>query len=84
MLKRIDKLGRVVIPGFLRKELGIELNEYVDIKRNGDEIIIKKMSNMLSEEAVKHLYKTWHDEKTDSEYDKGFGDALKIIIGDVK
>lgn len=84
MLKKIDNLGRIVIPEPFRKELGIDLNEYVEMKKNGNEIVITKMSNMLSEEAVKHLYKTWNETKTDSEFDKGFGEALKIIIGDVK
>lgn len=37
--RRIDKLGRVVIPMELRKELCVEFNSKVVITLSGDEII---------------------------------------------
>ena len=81
MLKKIDRLGRVDIPKVFRKELGIELDEFIEINKEGDKIVISKMSNMLSEEAIRHLYNTWLKSKTDSEYDRGFGEALEFILG---
>lgn len=82
MLKKIDNLGRIVIPEPFRKEIGVDLNEYVEMKRNGEEIVITKMSNMLSEEAIQHMYKTWKNSNDGSDYDRGYGDALKTIIGE--
>lgn len=82
MLKKIDNVGRIVIPEPFRKEIGVGLDEYVEMTRSDDKIIITKMNNMLSEEAIKHLYNTWKQSAADSEYDRGFGDALKTIIGE--
>ncbi len=41
MIKRIDELGRVVIPKEYRKEMGIQCNDYVDIYSINNEIVIK-------------------------------------------
>jgi len=81
MLKKIDRLGRVVIPDAFRKEAGIRLGENVEIKAKGDEIVITKLNKMLDEGAINYLYNTWKSQHNDSEYDRGFGDALKVILG---
>lgn len=82
MLKKIDNLGRVVVPIPFRKEIGVELNEYVDMVVQDNTIIIKKMDKMLSKEAIKHFYKNFEKGKSDSDYDKGFSDALKFVLGE--
>lgn len=84
MLKKIDKLGRIVIPEFLRKEIGVELEDYVDITKEGNSIIITKDIKMLSQDAVKHLIKTYKEYSTGSDYDKGYIDALNYVLGKEK
>ena len=43
-IKKIDDLGRIVIPKEVRRFLEIQNNEYMEIKINNDEIILKKYS----------------------------------------
>ena len=47
-IKRIDDLGRIVIPKEIRRTLCIQNNENMEIRINNDEIIIKK-HNLLNE-----------------------------------
>lgn len=81
MLKRIDELGRIVIPKTYREETDIKINEDVEILRDGSNIIIKKIDCMQSKEAIEEAYRTLQLEKTGSDYDKGFEDALKFVLG---
>ncbi len=46
IVRRIDDLGRIVIPKEIRKTLKIKENESLEIFINNDEIILKKFSNM--------------------------------------
>ena len=46
-IKRIDDLGRIVIPKEIRRKLKIESNENMEISINNDEIIIKKHSLLV-------------------------------------
>ena len=48
--KRIDDLGRIVIPKEIRRKLKIEDNENMEIYINDDEIIIKKHSLLKEKE----------------------------------
>ena len=81
MLKKIDNLGRIVIPDVFRKELGVSLDEYVEMNKKGNEIVISKVNNMMNEEAIRCFYENWQKTKTDSEYDRGFDEAIKFILG---
>lgn len=82
MLKRIDELGRIVIPKTYREETDIKINEDVEILRDGSNIIIKKIDCMQSKEAIEEAYRTLQLEKDkNSEYDRGFEDALKFVLG---
>lgn len=45
-IKRIDDLGRIVIPKDIRKELEIETNENMEISINNNEIILKKYDRL--------------------------------------
>lgn len=40
--KRVDELGRIVIPKDIRKILGLEKDTPVEIYRDGDKVIIKR------------------------------------------
>ena len=42
MIRKIDDLGRVVVPKELRRTLGIENGDPLEIFINGDQIILKK------------------------------------------
>ena len=44
-VRRIDSLGRIVIPMEIRKELGIDINTELEIHTEGDEFIISKYTD---------------------------------------
>lgn len=46
--RKVEKLGRVVIPSKIKKNLGISDGEEVDIKQVGNRIIISKSSNQCA------------------------------------
>ena len=50
--RRIDDLGRIVIPKEIRKNLKIKENEVLEIFINNDEIILKKFSPFNDLEKV--------------------------------
>lgn len=50
--RRIDDLGRIVIPKEIRKNLKIKENEVLEIFINNDEIILKKFSPFDDSEKV--------------------------------
>lgn len=54
-IKRIDDLGRIVIPKEIRRSLCIQNNENMEISINSDEIVLKKHS--LLNEKEKDLIK---------------------------
>lgn len=56
IVRRIDDLGRIVIPKEIRKTLKIKENESLEVFINNDEIILKKFSNMNEMEKVFNDY----------------------------
>ncbi len=42
MLRRVDELGRFVLPAEIRKSFGINLGDQLEIHTEGDCIILKK------------------------------------------
>ena len=46
MVRRVDSLGRIVIPKEIRKVLKIKENEQVEINVEGDEIILNRYSDL--------------------------------------
>ncbi|WP_025847653.1 AbrB/MazE/SpoVT family DNA-binding domain-containing protein [Paenibacillus ehimensis] len=42
MVRKIDHLGRIVIPMELRRTLGIDKNDPLEIFVNGEEIVLRK------------------------------------------
>ena len=57
LLRRIDSLGRIVIPKEIRKVLKIKENEQVEINVAGDEIVLNRYSefNNMAEVLIKFL-----------------------------
>ena len=43
---RVDNIGRIYLSVNIRNPLGIECGEYVDVKTNGEVIIISKPNNV--------------------------------------
>ena len=56
VIRRIDELGRIVIPKEIRKNLRIKNGESVEIFVEGDSIILKKFSQIESLENVSVNY----------------------------
>ena len=81
MLKKIDKLGRIVIPEPFRKELGIELEQDVEMITDGRQITITNNKGMIPQLEIERVYNNIRKNKSNSEYDKGFEDALKFVLG---
>ena len=48
MRRKIDKLGRVVIPKSLRNALGVDLNGEISMTLSGDCIVISKASGICA------------------------------------
>lgn len=42
VVRKLDNLGRIVIPIELRKNMGIEIKDTLEIFTEGDQIILKK------------------------------------------
>lgn len=42
IVRKVDELGRIVLPSELRKNLGIEIRDNVEIYVSGESIILKK------------------------------------------
>ena len=48
MKRKIDKLGRVVVPKSLRNALGVDLNEEISMTLSENKIIITKASGICT------------------------------------
>ena len=48
-MARIDKKGRIVVPKKVREELGIVDETYVEIRTEGDKIILKPIKSIADE-----------------------------------
>lgn len=56
IIRRIDDLGRVVIPKEIRKNLNIKENDSLEIFIEGENIILKKYSNLSKVEKLFNKY----------------------------
>lgn len=79
MKRKIDELGRIVIPKEWRNELGIEANQELEFAKVGSKIIITIPTGMKTKEEVEKLYKEMSKIK-ETEYNLGFLDALKEVL----
>ena len=52
VIRRIDELGRIVIPKEIRKNLRIKNGESLEVYLDGDSIILKKFSQIESLESI--------------------------------
>ena len=66
IFRRIDDLGRVVIPKVIRKRIGIEEGDSLEIFVNDEEIILRKYETSVGlKELVRRLYNEYTDIKCD-------------------
>ena len=42
IVRKVDELGRIVLPSELRKSLGIEVKDSLEIYTSGESVILKK------------------------------------------
>ena len=58
IVRKIDELGRIVIPKEIRKSLNIRNGEDVQIFIRDEEIVLKKYKKLLTvkDSAIKYLY----------------------------
>ena len=42
IVRKVDELGRIVLPSELRKSLGIDVKDSLEIYTSGDSVILKK------------------------------------------
>ena len=68
IVRRIDDLGRIVIPREIRKRLGIEEGDPIEIFSNREEIVLKKYNVSIGLKAlVNKLDNEFSDVKSDME-----------------
>ena len=58
VIRRIDELGRIVIPKEIRKSLRIKNGESLEVYLDGDSIILKKFSQIESLESISVDYRS--------------------------
>ena len=80
MNRKIDKLGRVVIPKEMAKQLNINPNDDLKIEIVNDSIVISKVEENNKLDKMLNLLYTW-GEVLDPEFQQ---QAISIIIGETQ
>ena len=75
IVRKIDKLGRVVIPAEFRKSLRIELEEDVEIMMNQNTIVVQKYEKGCIFCGEKNATSMYHDKLICEE-------CRKALVGD--
>ena len=78
--RKVDDLGRVVLPKEMRESLGIGVNEKISIEREGDEIIIKNYKGIKTITEIKEKLES--KKQSNTEYYEGYKDALKWVLNE--
>lgn len=72
MNRKIDSLGRIVIPMEIRKELGIEINDTLYFDTRDNEIIISKKKQSLRDYIIELML--------DADNNESVSDILNKIL----
>lgn len=68
MVRKIDDLGRIVIPKEIRRQLGIKEGDSLEIFINEDEIVLRKYNTSIGlKELVRRLNNEFSDVKNEME-----------------
>jgi AbrB family looped-hinge helix DNA binding protein len=70
-ISKVDKTGRVYIPGDLREALGIGLNEIVEVNVEGERLILERKKSSVSAKGRGLFKLKRHVEDVDMEIRKG-------------
>ncbi len=54
-IKNIDQLGRIVIPSDIRKKLGVDVGDALDLNLKNNTIIISKHYNSQLDEVISNV-----------------------------
>ena len=76
--RKVDDLGRVVLPKEMRDSLGIESNDKVSIEREGNKIIVKNYKETKTITEIKEELESMKQSST--EYCEGYKDALRWVL----
>ena len=61
MRRKIDDVGRLVIPIEMKREIGLENGSEVDMELEGNKIILTNPKGMKSREEIERVYKRTND-----------------------
>lgn len=79
IVRKVDELGRVVVPKELRRRLGIDDGDPVEIFSDGDKIVLQKYQpNAEKEEVTAELEKLVAEAKSQNQIDV-LQRAIKLI-----
>jgi transcriptional pleiotropic regulator of transition state genes len=79
MVRKVDELGRVVLPIELRRTLGVGQKDPLEIYIDGDKIILKKYTPNEERISVKNALKNF--DKLTEEERKDFAERAVRLIG---
>ncbi len=78
VIRRIDELGRIVIPKEIRRRLKIEFQDEIDIFTNNDEIILRKYHK--TSDSIKQISMLVNAFKKESKLEVVIFDSEKVIV----
>jgi AbrB family looped-hinge helix DNA binding protein len=80
-ISKVDKTGRIYIPGDLREALGIGPNEVVEVKVEGEKIVLEKKKSSVAAKGRGLFKLKRHVEDMDVEIRKG---SLKAAVRELR
>lgn len=79
IVRKVDELGRVVIPIELRRTLGIEERDAIEIFVDGDKIVLRKYETDTDKANVKYLLTEMMNNATSEKDKEALSRAIKFI-----
>jgi AbrB family transcriptional regulator, transcriptional pleiotropic regulator of transition state genes len=79
MVRKVDELGRVVIPIELRRNLGIAEKDPVEIFIDGDQIVLKKFKLSHEVESAVNFLETQLNDATSEKDREAIKNALSLV-----
>lgn len=81
MLRKVDKLNRIVIPSEMMKELGFVKEEKLDISIENGNIILKGSNKIATKKEIEtYMMRIKKNEKINDFYKAGLLDALSWVL----
>lgn len=80
MLRKVDKLNRIVIPSEILKELGISKEEQLNITIKNGNIVLNKVNKMATREEIESSIMRVKNLELNEFYKSGYIDALSWVL----